>query len=75
MKKIILILGSIATLILAILWYFGKVTEPLVSIGTGALTFLGFLFVPDDKPKSKTIIKQKHSGTGDNVAGNKIINN
>lgn len=72
MKKAILIIGAIATLILAILWYFDKVSEPLVAIGTGFLTVLGYIFVPDEN-KQSIKIKQKHSGTGDNVAGNKII--
>jgi hypothetical protein len=74
MKKVILIIGAIATLVLAILWYFNKVSEPLFSVGTGVLTVLGYIFVPDEK-KHNTKIKQKHSGTGDNVAGNKTINN
>lgn len=71
MKKVILIIGSIATLILAVLWYFNKVTEPLVAIGTGILTLLGYIFVPNETGHTKTSIKQKHSGKGDNVAGNK----
>lgn len=74
MKKVILILGSIVTLILAVLWYYGKVNEPIVAIGTGILTVIGYVLVPDESSKStKTVIKQKHSGSGDNVAGNKIV--
>lgn len=71
MKKGILIIGSILTLLLAILWYFKIVSEPLVAVGTGALTLVSYIFVPENS--DKTIINQKHSGNGDNVAGNKII--
>lgn len=74
MKKAILIIGAMATLVLAILWYFGKVSEPLVAVGTGVLTVVGYIFVPDEK-KQNIKIKQKHTGTGDNVAGNKTVNN
>ena len=74
MKKAILIIGAVATLVLAVLWYFDKVSEPLVAVGTGILTVLGYIFVPDEKIQ-KTKIKQQHSGTGDNVAGNKTVNN
>lgn len=74
MKKAILIIGALATLILSILWYYGKVSEPLVAVGTGVLTVLGYIFVPNDK-KQNISIKQNHSGKGDNVAGNKIVNN
>lgn len=73
MKKTILIIGSIATLILSILWYFDKVTEPMVAIGTGFLTVLAYVLVPDgDNKATNTTITQKHTGKGDNVAGNKI---
>lgn len=75
MKKIILIVGSILTLVLAILWYKNIISEPIVAIGTGILTLLTLIFFPDNDDKSnKTKIKQKHYGKGDNVAGNKIIN-
>lgn len=74
MKKTILIIGAIATLILAILWYYDKVSEPLVTVGIGVLTVLGYIFLPDEQ-KQNTKIKQNHSGTGDNIAGNKTVNN
>jgi hypothetical protein len=74
MKKIILIVGSVITLILAILWYKNIISEPLVAVGSGILTLLTLIFVPDNDDKSiKTKITQKHYGKGDNVAGNKII--
>ena len=70
MKKAILIIGATVTLILAVLWYFDIVSEPLVAIGTGVLTVVGYIFAPANNAK-KTTIKQKHSGEGDNVAGDK----
>lgn len=72
MKKSILIIGSILTLGLAILWYFNIISEPLVAIGSGILTLATYIFATDDKQFTKKI-NQKHSGKGDNVAGNKII--
>lgn len=74
MKNIILIIGSLSTLILAILWYFNIVSEPIVSIGTGILTFISYILIPGEKEKNKVSIRQKHIGQGDNIAGNKTIN-
>ena len=71
MKKAILIIGAIVTLTLAILWYFDIVSEPLVAIGTGVLTVVGYIFVPANNA-NKTTITQKHYGEGDNVSGDKI---
>ena len=74
MKKFILIVGSIITLILAILWYGDIISEPFVAVGTGILTLLTLIFVPDNDVKPyKNKNTQKHYGKGDNVAGNKII--
>ena len=74
MKNSILIIGALSTLVLAILWYFQVVSEPLVSIGTGILTVISYMLIPEEK-KNKTVIKQQHTGQGDNVLGNKTINN
>lgn len=75
MKKMILIVGGLLILILAILWYNDVITEPLVAVGTGIITLLSLIFIPENESKpSKTQIKQNHSGSGDNIAGNKIIN-
>lgn len=73
MNKIILVGGSTLTLILAVLWYFDYISEPLAAVGTGIVTLLSYIFIPEENSKRKKIIKQKHSGSGDNVAGNKII--
>ena len=74
MKKIILIIGGILTLVLSILWYKNIINEPLSAVGTGIVTLLCLVFIPDnnDNP-NKTKIIQKHSGKGDNIAGNKIV--
>ncbi len=75
MKKIILIIGSIFTLLLTVLWYFNIVSEPLVAIGTAILTAIGYILIPDEKQGDKTTINQKHTGQGDNVVGKKVVNN
>lgn len=74
MKNVILIIGALTTLVLAVLWYYNVVSEPIVSIGTGILTVLGYILIPDKK-KSKIVVKQQHTGYGDNVLGNKTITN
>jgi hypothetical protein len=74
MKKIILILGGLITLTLAVLWYTDIISEPLFAVGTGIITLLSLIFIPENENKTgKTKITQNHSGKGDNVAGNKII--
>ena len=73
MRNTILITGGLITIILTVLWYFDIITEPAVAIGSATLTFLGFLFSTNDKKQKK--IKQTHFGEGDNVGGDKIINN
>ncbi len=73
MKKIILITGGIITILLAFLWYFNVITEPVFTIGAGILTLIGYIFVDSEKPiKAVKKISQIHNGKGDNVAGNKI---
>lgn len=72
-ENLILIVGIIVTAIFTLLWYFDIVQEPIIPICTSFLTFLGY-FVAKRKDSNKTTIKQKHSGTGDNVAGNKVTN-
>jgi len=74
MKRVILITGGLITLLLAILWYYDVITEPLVAVGTAIITLVSLIFVPENKNNSsQTKITQNHSGKGDNVAGNKII--
>lgn len=75
MKNTILVIGALSTLVLAILWYFQVVSEPLVSIGTGILTVIGYMLIPNEEKKNNTVIMQQHTGQGDNVLGNKTINN
>lgn len=76
MKNKVLLLGSIASIILAILWYLEKITEPTFAIFAGIITLIGFILAPEDSNKSaKTANKQNHSGSGDNVLGNKTTNN
>lgn len=63
------------------MWHFGVIGEPIATLGGAVLTFISYLVVrrknennlEDDKQPAK--ISQKHSGTGDNVGGDKIINN
>lgn len=74
MKKIILIIGSLITIILAILWYIQIISEPIVSIGTGILTLIGYIIIPNQEQKSEPAIKQEHKGQGDNVVDNKTTN-
>jgi hypothetical protein len=71
MKNKILIIGGIGTLILALLWHFEIITEPLFAIGAAIITLIGFTFAPN----SKTEIELKHEGQGDNVLGNKTTTN
>jgi hypothetical protein len=76
MKNKVLVLGSIATIILALLWYLEKITEPSFALGAGIITLIGYILAPEDSNKNaKTVNKQNHSGLGDNVLGNKTINN
>ncbi len=88
----ILILGSIVTIILILLWQFNIIGEPIAALGGALLTFVGYIFTNDSKPANNTtennstvIIKEKkkhinrnisqsHSGSGDNIAGDKIVN-
>lgn len=73
MKKLILIIGGLITIVLTALWYFGIITEPAVALASAILTFLGYLYSDKEKPLKITKIKQIHNGEGDNVAGDKII--
>lgn len=73
MAYLILIVGIIVTAIFTLLWCFDVVQEPIIPICTSFLTFLGY-FIANRKDSNKTTIKQKHSGTGDNVAGDKVTN-
>lgn len=74
MKKNILIVGALSTLILAILSYLEIVSEPIVSIGTGILTLISYLVIPSEKQISEPLMKQEHIGQGDNIIGNKTTN-
>lgn len=76
MKKIILIIGGLITVVLTALWYYNIITEPAAALGAAILTFLGYFFTEDGKEKpikKKTKIKQVHNGDGDNVGGDKIV--
>lgn len=73
-KKVLVTLGILATLVLAFLWYKGYIDEPLYTIGALIVTLFIQFFISEDTDNTK-IINQKHSGNGDNVAGDKIVNN
>lgn len=72
MKKAILIIEAIITLILAFLWWNNTISEPLFTIVLAVVTLITYILFPNtDSTKN---ITQKHSGTGDNVVGNKTTN-
>ena len=76
----ILIFGSVITIILILLWQFEIIGEPIAALGGGVLTFVGYLLSnkssKSNEEENKSVkIKQKHSGIGDNIGGDKIINN
>lgn len=81
----ILITVSIITIILTLLWYFEVIGEPIAALGGAVLTFMSYILSykmnTDTKEeehstgKKPTIINQTHSGTGDNIGGDKIVNN
>lgn len=75
----VLIAGGIITVILVILWYFDVINEPMAALGSAVLTLIGFLISNNSDNgnngnKTKINVTQKHSGTGDNVARDKISN-
>lgn len=74
MKKIIGIVGSIITLILAFLWWNDIISEPFFAIGSAGVALIVLILMPNSNTDSTGDITQKHSGTGDNVAGNKTTN-
>ncbi len=67
MKKMILIIGSLLTIVLIILWYLEIISEPFAALGAAILTFFGYLFT-DNNGK----IKQIHHGSGDIIGGDKV---
>jgi len=77
----ILIIGSIITIILILLWYFEVIGEPIAALGGAAVTLIGYIISTkksaqsNSKKKISAKINQTHSGKGDNVGGDKIINN
>lgn len=78
--NIILIIGSIITIGLTILWYFEVIGEPIVALGGAVLTFVGYIVsgktnVQSNNIKKSSTLNQTHSGSGDNFGGDKIVNN
>lgn len=79
----ILIIGSVITIILIILWYLEIIGEPIAALGGAILTLIGYILSNKESAKTKkynvgkksTKVTQIHSGTGDNIGGDKIINN
>lgn len=75
----ILVIGSIITIFLIILWYYNLIGEPIAALGGAVLTLIGFLLSNDSKSslelkdKKSNNIVQSHYGKGDNVGGDKII--
>lgn len=70
MKNMILIVGGVITILLAFLWYFDKITEPMFTICSAILTFFGYLFVNSDKKKKNpetTKMKQKSGSNSTNI--------
>ncbi|MBD0399985.1 hypothetical protein [Flammeovirga sp. EKP202] len=77
----ILILGSIVTVILIILWHFKIIGEPIAALGGAIFTLISYLVANKNKsqgekknPPNKKITKQRHSGKGDNIGRDKIVN-
>jgi len=75
-RGVVLLIGSIIVVILTVLWWTNVVSEPFAALGGAALTFLGYLYAENDNAtasnKDKFVVKQKHSGFGDNVGGDKF---
>lgn len=81
----VLIIGSVITIILIILWQFEVIGEPIAALGGAFLTLIGYLITNNNKrlfgndkvvveeKNNEAKISQKHSGTGDNVGGDKNI--
>lgn len=79
--NLILIVGSIITIVLTLLWYFEVIGEPMVALGGAVLTFVGYIVSGKTNTRNNNIKKvsstlnQTHSGSGDNVGGDKIVKN
>jgi hypothetical protein len=69
-RKYILIIGSVVTIGLTLLWAFEIIKEPMVGLATGILTLLGFLF-PKNGENSAT--DKNVNVTGDEIAGDKKV--
>ena len=77
--NIILIIGSIVTIGLILLWHFNIIEEPIASLGGAVLTFIGYAMTNKNNNEKSintaTTINQTNTGTGDNVGRDKIVNN
>mgnify|MGYP000630278752 CR=1 FL=1 len=75
----VLIIGSIITIILILLWYFEVIGEPIAALGGAGLTLAGYIYSNKASTKNKreitSKINQTHSGSGDNIGGDKTVNN
>jgi hypothetical protein len=76
MKYFFSILAAVITLIFTILWYCDVVSEPFVAVISAIITLVSFAFAKKEKlPVETRKTEQNHYGSGDNIGGDKIINN
>lgn len=83
-KNTILIIGSLIVVFFACKWYIieqkngNPSLEPTVTLAAALLTLTGYFIASQPnktvEPNDKQEVQQNHSGKGDNVAGNKIVN-
>ena len=75
------LIGAALSVVLLALWYFDIVGEPVPALVASLVTFLLFFFpkgktgenASPETPAKGTSIIQKHTGSGDNIAGGKTV--
>lgn len=75
----VLIIGSIIIIIFILLWYFEVIGEFIVVLGGVGLILVGYIYLNKVSIKNKREIifkiNQIYLGLGDNIGGDKIVNN